>query len=184
MKRRYILGIVELILGFAFLMLGIFTFVNPGSAMSTVVYVYGFAAIMGGAAGIVFYAAARHRAGFGPVSCLISGIFNILLGILLVSNVWVGRFALSFLFSFWLIFLCGLRLCSLGFIRLFAGNGEYWLTLVINVLGLLLGFFLLVNPVSSLLTMAVMIACYLVFGGVEMIVFAFGHFKHRDYFSE
>lgn len=184
MKKRYIFGIVELVLGFLFLLLGVFTFMNPDRALTTFVYVYGIAAIVGGIAGIVFYIMLERRTGFGATGSLISGILDILLGLLLVFNVWAGRFALTLIFPFWFIFLCISRLCSLGFIRRYAGKGEYWLTLIVNVLGLLLGFGLLFNPLASMLSLTYLIALYLVFGGVEIIVFGFGHFRRKDYFDE
>lgn len=181
MKKRYLFGIVALIMGFLFLLLGVFTFMNPDIALTTFVYVYGFAAIIGGILGVIYYATLEHRTGFGPVSSLICGILNILLGVLLVSNIWAGRFALTVIFPFWFIFLCISRLCNLGYIRRYAGNGEYWLTLIVNVLGLLLGFVLLISPLASLLTLTYLVGFYLIMAGMEMIVFAFGHFKHKDF---
>lgn len=184
MKKRYVFGVVELVLGFVFLLLGVFTFANTDKALTAFVYVYGIAAIIGGIAGIVFYVSAERRTGLGPVSFLVSGILDILLGIILVSNVWAGRFALTMIFPFWFIFLCISRLCNLGFIRRYAGTGEYILTMIVNILGLVMGFVLLFNPLASMVMLTYLIALYLILSGLEMIVFAFGHFKHRDYFSD
>lgn len=182
MKRSRFFAVLELVLGILFLLLGAFTFLRPHGALTTFVYIYGVVSIFGGIAGIVFYFTVERRTGFAPVSSLISGVLNILLGLLLVTNAWAGRMALSFLFPFWFMLLCVSRLCSLGFIRRYAGRGQFWLTLVVNVLGLVLGFLLLVNPVASLAALAYLIGFYLVLAGLEMLAFALGHLRNRDRF--
>ena len=70
----------------------------------------------------------------------------------------------------------------MGFIRQYAGNGEYWLTLIVNVLGIIFAFILFFNPLTTMFTLSCFIGFYLILAGVDMIVFAFGHFKNEDYF--
>lgn len=184
MRRRYLYGVMELFLGFLLILLGIFTFINPSSALHSFTYFYGIIAIVSGIISIIFYIAMERRTGFGPMFYVISGVLDILLGIVLMTNIWAGWFAVAFMMPFWFIFLCVSRLCQLGFIRLYAGTGGFLLTLIINLAGLILGFYLLLNPIVSLLTLTYLIGFYLLSSGLEVIIYAAGHLKKKKHFLE
>ena len=56
--------------------------------------------------------------------------------------------------------------------RRFAGNGFYYLSLVINILGLVIGFLMILQPVISVLTFGYLIGFYLIMLGVDSIALA------------
>ncbi|QQO10973.1 HdeD family acid-resistance protein [Breznakiella homolactica] len=173
MKRRSTFGWIELILGILLIVLGILTFRNPVSALGSFVVIYGIAAIVSGIADIVLYVRLQRRTGFGPATAIISGILSILVGILLLFNINAGVFAFSFLFPIWFIVHCIARLSNLPLIRAIGGNGAYWWSMIINILGLILGIVLLFNPFASALSMVYLIGIYLVVLGIGSIVTAF-----------
>lgn len=74
---------------------------------------------------------------------------------------------------------CITRLTNLGFIRHFAGKVSYWVSLVINVIGLIAGFVLLLNPFASALSMAYCAGLYLLLSGVGSIVTGIGNLRAR-----
>ena len=60
-----------------------------------------------------------------------------------------------------------------------AGRAIYWLTLIINVLGLVLGILMLVRPAFSLFSVMVTIGCYLILLGIDNVISAFSRIGSR-----
>ncbi len=172
MKRRSVLGWGELTIGLILLVLGIFTLVRPSSALTGIVFVYGILAVVTGIADIVFYAKVEQHTGFGPAISLVTGILSTLAGVLLLFNPGAGKWAMAILFPLWFIAHCISRLTHLAIIRLTAGTGYYYFTLVVNILGLLLGIVMIFNSLLSFLTVSYIIGGYLILMGIDHLVLA------------
>lgn len=173
MKKRSTFGLSELFIGILFIILGILSLANPGLALGGLVIVFGIAMLGSGIADIMLYVRINRHTGFGPVISLLAGICDILLGILLLLNIGAGKWLFSFIFPFWFITHCIGRLANLNFIKLTGGNGPFWLSLIINVIGLILGVDLFFNRSASALTLAYIIAFNLIILGVGNIITAF-----------
>lgn len=170
MRNRKMLGWGELIVGIAFIVLGAITFVRPSSALSGIVFVYGLMAVASGIADIVYYVKMERRTGFGPAMSLVTGILSILAGIFLLLNIDAGKWTLVLLFPIWFITHCIARLCRLSEIRLLAGTGYYYFTLIVNIIGLVLGFAMIFNPAVSFFSVSYIIDLYLILMGIDYIV--------------
>ena len=59
----------------------------------------------------------------------------------------------------------------LPFIRLACGNGYYYFTMIVNIIGLILGFMMILNPVLSFLSASYIIAIYLLILGIDSVIF-------------
>ncbi len=171
-RNKKLLGCGELILGILLILLGIYTFVNPSSALTGVTVIYGILALVTGIVDIVYYIKLEQRTGFGPVFSLVGGILSIIAGILLLFNIDIGIWVLVVLFPIWFIAHCVARLAHLPYIRLTAGTGYYYFTLVVNILGLILGVLMIFNPFLSFLSASYLIGIYLIFLGIDSLVFA------------
>ena len=172
MKNRSAIGWGELLIGIILIVLGIFTFARPSSALTGVVFVYGILAVITGIADIAFYVKVEQHTGFGPAVSLVTGILSILAGILLLFNPGAGKWAMVVLFPLWFIAHCISRLTHLSLIRMTAGTGYYYFTLIVNILGLLLGFIMIFNPLLSLFSVSYIIGCYLILIGIDHMVLA------------
>ena len=172
MRRRSGFGWLELIIGVLLILLGIFTFIRPGQALTGLVVIYGVIAVIMGIADIVLYVQAERYTGFGPIVSLISGIL-----LLVYPN--AGKWVLSLLFPIWFIAHCISRLCHLSAIRIMAGNGIYYFTLVINIIGLVLGIMMVLSPVVSLLSISYIVGLYLILLGIDSVVMAFSRMGSR-----
>ena len=64
------------------------------------------------------------------------------------------------------------RLAGLRTVRLLASRFTYWFTLVMNVLGLVLGVMMLARPWFSLLSLEYLVSFYLMLLGVDCIILA------------
>ena len=59
MRRRSGYGWFELIIGIMLVVLGIFTFIRPGSTLTGIVILYGLVAVITGISDLIFYVARR-----------------------------------------------------------------------------------------------------------------------------
>lgn len=75
---------------------------------------------------------------------------ELITGILILCNISAGRWAIAILFPVWFIAHCISRLSHLSLIRLTVGDAYYYFTLVINILGLVMGFLMLFNPLAAM----------------------------------
>lgn len=172
MKKRSGFGWLELIIGILLIILGVWAFLDPGMALTSMVFAYGIAAVIMGVADIILYVQIERYTGWGPVISLISGILSVMSGIMLLVYPKSGVFVLTLLFPIWFIAHCISRLSHLHHIRLIAGNGMYTFTLVINIIGLILGFIMLLSPLFALSTIHYFASAYLILLGIDGIVIA------------
>lgn len=183
MKKRTDFGWNELIVGLLLIILGIFTFVRPESTLTGAVVIYGIIAIVMGIEDIVVYVRLARFTGFGPMLSLISGILSVMCGIMLLANPNVGKWALTILLPIWFIAHCISELTHTNFVRLIGNRFYYYFALILNILGLILGFLMLFSPVLSFLTIraiSYMIAVYLILFGAESMIAAFAR-RHTDW---
>lgn len=173
MRRKSGFGWLELILGILLVILGIFSMINPNTALTGIVIVYGIAAIVIGISDIMMYVRVERYTGFGPMVSLIGGILSVMSGVMLLVYPNAGKWVLSLLFPIWFIAHCISRLAHLSSMRIYMENFAYYLTLILNILGLISGFMMIFHPFVSLLSVSYIIGLYLILLGIDCIVIAF-----------
>lgn len=179
MQKRSVFGWIELLVGILLAGLGIYTLSNPQGAVKGVVAIYGIAAVASGIVDIVFYTRLDKRIGFAPSMLMVSGIIDILVGILLLFNLGAGAWAFSLLLPIWFIMHCIGRLANLDIVRVTAGKGQYWFSLIVNFVGLILGVLLIFRPFVSMASLGYLIAVYLLVTGIGCVVGALGRLGTR-----
>lgn len=179
MRRRSGFGWFELVIGILLIILGIFTFVRPESTLTGVVVIYGLIAVITGISDIIFYVKMEQHIGFGPTISLVSGILSVMAGIMLLVYPDAGKWILALLFPIWFIAHCISKLSHLNIIRITAGSFYYYFSLIMNILGLVLGVLMLIKPAVSLLSVGVIIGIYLVLLGIDSIVTALSNLGLR-----
>lgn len=180
MRKRYSnFGWMELAVGILLVALGVFTFMRPGAALTGAMMLYGVLAVVTGIADIILYVRMEKYTGFGPVVSLVSGILSVMSGVMLFVYPGAGRWIFSLLFPIWFIAHCISRLSRLNTIRVVAGNFYYYFTLTVNILGILLGFFMILLPWISILSAGMIISIYLILLGIDSIIMAFSKMGGR-----
>ena len=172
MKMKTWVEWLELLVGILLLIGGIYTLIHPSASLAGISFLYGCLAIFTGILDIVFYVQMDRRTGFGPATALITGILGVLAGLCLTFQPAIGAWVLAWGFPIWFIVHCVSRLSRLNRIRFLTGNGHYYFSLVVNIIGLILGFFMLVNPFLALVSVPYIIGCYLILLGIDGIVVA------------
>ena len=166
----------EFVTGLLLVLLGIFTLVSPESMFTGMVVVYGIIAAVIGVCDIVLYVRLERFTGFGPMVSLVSGILSVMCGVMLIANPNVGKWAVMIMLPVWLIAHCISGIAHTGAVRMMTNSFCYYFAMMLNILGLILGIFMLVSPALSFLTartIAYIAAFYLIVFGIESIAAAF-----------
>lgn len=132
-----------------------------------------------GIADIIFYVKVEKYVGFGPSVSLISGVLSIMSGIMLLVYPNAGKWVLTLLFPIWFIAHCISRLSHLGTIRVVAGSFYYYFALIVNILGIVLGVIMILNPFISAISISLTVGAYLILTGVESVIIAFSRLGDR-----
>ncbi len=172
MSRRSGFGWLQLLIGILLIVLGIWAFTDPDLALTGMVVACGIAAIIMGIADILLFVQVERFTGFGPSLSLVSGILSVMAGIMLLAYPRAGVMMLTVLFPIWFIAHCISRLAHLSSIRLIAGNGTFYFVLVINIIGLVLGFMMLLSPIFTMNTIRCFASAYLLLLGIDSVVMA------------
>ena len=180
MRRRSGFGWMEFIEGLLLLALGVYTFAQPDRALTGFIVMYGIVAVTMGIADILLYVRVERFTGFGPIVSLISGALSVMTGVMLLVYPNAGKWVMSLLFPLWFLAHCIGRLSSLHTVRLWAGDFTYYFTLIMNVIGLILGGLMLVNPLVSWLSARYLVSFYLVLLGVDCIILAFSKLGSKE----
>ncbi|MFV0381324.1 MAG: HdeD family acid-resistance protein [Breznakia sp.] len=179
MKKRSKFGYLELCIGILFIGMGMYTLANPVVALGSMVIMFGFTAITRGIGHFIMYISIKREESIKTVSLLVVGIFDVVIGIMLISNIKVGILTISFLFPFWFMMDCFVNIMNASIIK--KAGGIYWLVLIMNIFGIVLASMLIFNLATSALTFAYLIAWYLLILGFRSLVVAFSDVGSQDY---
>ena len=162
MRRCSEFNWLELLEGVLLILLGIFSFTRPGSALTGVVILYGFIAMITGIVDIVLYVRIERH----------TGILSVMAGVMLLCYPDAGTWILILLIPIWFIAHCISRLSHLRLLRLLAGSFSYYFTLIVNIIGIILGCLMICNPWFTLMSVDWIISLYLVLLGIDSVMLA------------
>lgn len=180
MRKRSGFGWLELVIGLLLIVLGILAFLKPELALTSLVFAYGIAAMAMGVADILLFIHVERYTGLGPVLSLVSGILSVMAGIMLVAYPRTGVLVLTILFPIWFIAHCISRLTHLSHIRLMLGSGRFYFLLSLNIIGLVLGILMLLDPLFTLSTIRCFASIYLILLGIDSVVMALSSLGRRN----
>ncbi len=176
-SRRF--ALIELVIGVVFVALSVCIFKDPTFTMALLVVLVGLAAILRGGARLLFFLKYREEYGLNAWITLIFGVLNIAVGVLLLLNIAIGILTLGMLFACWFFIDAAANLVNFQFIAPM-GRAYSILNVVYNVIGVLLGVYLIFNPLAAAEVVAFAVALYFLLHGISGIVIAFNAFASRD----
>jgi uncharacterized membrane protein HdeD (DUF308 family) len=149
---------------------GLIALVSPGIALLTLVWLFGFYAILDGIAAVVI--GIRTRAEPHWVWAIVQGIVSVLAGV--IALIWPGVTALALLFvvAFWAIVLGIGEIVGAVASRKSGSNAWGW-TLAAGILNVVFGVLLLIWPASGILTLIWLVGIFTLAGGVALVLLAF-----------
>ncbi|GEK34593.1 DUF308 domain-containing protein [Kurthia sibirica] len=167
------IGILFIAIGFVFL-------IKPEFALRTMIIIAGILALIKGVSDLFMYFRLKKGGRKADFSLLLSGIFILLLGILLLFNNYFGSVFIGVLFAIWFAFEALATLFSLRFFTVKKGFG-FWFLLILSLVSLALSVLLLIRPIYSALSFTLIVGLFFLFQGIVLSVIAV---KFKAWFSE
>lgn len=160
------------LLGVLYLILAFFAFNNPMISIVSVAYIFAIGAILIGLYEIFVRRNLRQHAGYNSGFLIAIGVIDILIGIFFLFNISAAVITLPFLFALWLIVDSIGTIATASPIRNYS-NAQYWFTIIVGILGVVIGVLLIFNPLSSYVAIATLLGLYFMLFGILNIVYAF-----------
>ena len=128
-------------------------------------WLIGLFILINGVIQLLFRRAARALAGSGSGLIVVIGIIDIIFGLLVIFNVGASSTFFIFMFAAWFIVSSIIGLMTISKQSRLKG-----LSIIVNVLGLLLGIILLFNPMMGMILVSTMIAITFAILGVTYVI--------------
>ena len=154
----------NLLIGILMIIVGILVLTNPAATMTTLAILVGIAVLI---SGVIFLFKYKES-----TANLIYGIIAIILGIILLTRPAFAVSALGFIIGIWFFIDGVLGLTRAGFYKLIS-SAMYITSIILNVLLLIAGFLIILNPFVAALSLPVLTGIALLIAGVMHIAGAF-----------
>ena len=179
MKRINIYLIITALL---LIVLGVVCIFNPGASFASAAWLMGLVILVSGVSSLIFGLRAQAFLPNAGSTTLLA-VFQIIVGLMLASNILVSEVALIVVFSMWVIFE-GVSLSVLSIDYRKGGYDRWWLMLILGVCSIVLGFLALREPETTGAFLGVLIGLGILANGIIRIVAFFGlrriHNRLRD----
>ena len=155
----------SLIMGTLLLIVAVIIFSYPVKNFYALTWLIGLLILINGVIQLLFRRAARAIAGSGSGLIVVIGIIDIIFGLLVIFNVGASSTFFIFMFAAWFIVSS-----VIGLMTISKQNRLKGLSIIVNVLGLLLGIILLFNPMMGMILVSTMIAITFAILGVTYVI--------------
>lgn len=162
----FVAGVIMVIISFLLMR-------HPGKGLDAFVLIFAIVSILQGVMWIAAYARFRHFFARSWVT-LISGIFDILIGILFLCSYEFGGLTLAYLFAFWFLIDSIVGIAFSWHLKDIS-TGYFIFNLIMNILSLIIAIFLIMSPVIAALSMVWLVAFWLLVFGINEIITAWMH---------
>ncbi|OHR82437.1 hypothetical protein HMPREF3239_01805 [Staphylococcus sp. HMSC34C02] len=155
----------SLIIGTLLLIVAVIIFSYPVKNFYTLTWLIGLFILINGVIQLLFRRAARAVAGSGTGLIMVIGIIDIIFGLLVMFNVGASSTFFIFMFAAWFIVSS-----IIGLLTISKQSRLKGLSIIVNILGLLLGMILLFNPMMGMILVSTMIAITFAILGVTYVI--------------
>lgn len=172
---------LPLIVGLLFLVIGVYTFMSPVEAYITLAILFSISYIFSGISDIFFAISNRHELDNWGWALAI-GVATLLVGILLYIHPEITMVTLPFMIGFLMLFR---SVSGIGFaldLKNYGGNSWGYL-LALGILGTLVSFFLLFNPIAAGMTLVAATGLVMLIIGIFHVFLALKLRKLRGKFK-
>ncbi|MCX2743906.1 HdeD family acid-resistance protein [Mangrovivirga sp. M17] len=169
---------LHLIIGLLLILVGAYVFTNPVDAYVTLAFIFGITFLFTGIIEIIYAIANRHELDSWGWS-LAGGILDVLIGIIILSRPEIGMIVLAFIVGFALLFRSMLSVSWSMEIRKYQSPNWGWM-LAIGIIGVILAFILLWNPIIAGATVVIWTAVTFIAIGIFEIILSFNLKKLKN----
>ncbi|CAJ1226639.1 membrane protein [Levilactobacillus zymae] len=158
----------EFILGILFIVAAYGLFRSPKIGLTGLAIIFAVMALLSGLTTIAGYRKLHEVTGIRANFALVFGILDILIAVVFFFDMNSAIVTLGYLFALWFIFDSIERLIVGSHLRSF-GGGFFWVSMILDVLTLIIGIMLFINPVVAALSLNTLIAVFFAVFGVNAI---------------
>ncbi len=169
MKRINIYLIVTAVL---LVVLGVVCIFNPGASFASAAWLMGLVILVSGVSSLIFGLRAQAFLPNAGSTTLLA-VFQIIVGLMLATNILASEVALIAVFSMWVMFE-GISLAVLSIDYRKSHYDRWWLMLILGVCSIVLGFLALREPETTSAFLGVLIGLGILANGIIRIVAFFG----------
>ena len=169
MKRINIYLIVTAVLLIA---LGVVCIFNPGAGFVSAAWLMGLFILASGISSLIFGLRAQAFLPNAGSTTLLA-IFQIIVGLMLATNILASQIALIAVFAMWVMFE-GVSLAVLSIDYKKGGYDRWWVMLLLGVCSILLGFLAIRKPESTGAFLGILLGLGILANGIVRIVAFFG----------
>ena len=169
MKRINIYLIVTAVLLIA---LGVVCIFNPGAGFVSAAWLMGLFILASGISSLIFGLRAQAFLPNAGSTTLLA-IFQIIVGLMLATNILASQIALIAVFAMW-VMLEGVSLAVLSIDYKKGGYDRWWVMLLLGVCSILLGFLAIRKPESTGAFLGILLGLGILANGIVRIVAFFG----------
>lgn len=162
----FIAGILMVVVAFVLLR-------HPAKGLHAFVLIFAIISIVQGLVWLAGYSRFREFFSRSWVA-LISGILDIIIGILFLCSYDIGGLTIAYLFAIWFFVDSVVGIVFSWHLRDFS-TGYFIFNLILNILSLIIAIFLIFNPVLAALSLVWLVALWLLVFGINEVVVAFMH---------
>ena len=169
MKRINIYLIVTAVL---LIVLGVVCIFNPGAGFVSAAWLMGLFILASGISSLIFGLRAQAFLPNAGSTTLLA-IFQIIVGLMLATNILASQIALIAVFAMWVMFE-GVSLAVLSIDYKKGGYDRWWVMLLLGVCSILLGFLAIRKPESTGAFLGILLGLGILANGIVRIVAFFG----------
>lgn len=163
----------NLVLGIIYIIVAIIAFKDPTVSLYSIAILLGISVILSGIGEITISRTInRYYVDDNYSLRMISGIVQIILGIVILVDINTTFIALPYIFAIWFIFTSVMGIILSSPLRLIA-NGVWTTLLILNILGIILGVMMISNPLSGYVTIVMLVGLYFLILGIRTIIHSF-----------
>lgn len=159
---------LTIIISILMILLGIASFLSPEIAFSWVLIAIAVTAIVIGIMDIIIYVRIERYTGFVHILSLIAGILSVMSGLMMLSHPSAGIIAITILFPIWFLAHCISNIARLEALRIIARSVAYYISLVLNIIGIVIAVFMIIFPTSRYVSW--IIGTYLIVQGLDALL--------------
>lgn len=167
--------VVTIIAGILMVIVGIMVFRYPLSALVSLALFFGIAIFAVGIMHIVAYFTNKEFFS-SPGWLLVQGILDIIIGILLLSNVGITAASLPYILGFWMMF-TGINRFVVAFDLKKLGVKNWVFMLIAGILYVILSILIIFHPALGAAFIVAYIAVFMIFYGIMIVLETFAFKK-------
>lgn len=171
---------LTLVTGILFIALGVFFLVNPEAALKIMILLAAILAVVKGLLDLYHFIRTRKATHKNDYNLLISGIFILILGVLLFFNSTFGILFTGFVFAAWFAVESITTLLSLRFFKAKKG-APFYILLALSILTLVMSILMFLRPFYAALSFTIITGIYFIAQGIVITIISI---KFKTWFSE